>query len=198
MGPDGKIYLGRWGGDTSLSIIHNPNELGINCNFQIKGISRECIGGFGTPYIPGRSMWPNKLFIRGPKKICPDSTVEFTISDPCDHNPTQWSILDNGPVITSIRNDSINVQFYKPGKYRIRAAYETDCALKTDTFTIDVKKCECNSFIQWLEYDSLVCEGGNAKFIFNTNSSNVLINNIEVFSNLIELDSLVERHMFSN
>ncbi|MBK8243969.1 MAG: gliding motility-associated C-terminal domain-containing protein [Saprospiraceae bacterium] len=196
LGPDGKIYLGRWGGDTSLSIIHNPNELGINCNFQIKGISRECIGGFGTPYIPGRSMWPNKLFIRGPKKICPDSTVEFTISDPCDHNPTQWSILDNGPVITSIRNDSINVQFYKPGKYRIRAAYETDCALKTDTFTIDVKKCECNSFIQWLEYDSLVCEGGNAKFIFNTNSSNVLINNIEVFSNLIELDSLVKDTCF--
>lgn len=196
LGPDGKIYLGRWGGDTSLSIIHNPNELGINCNFQIKGISRECIGGFGTPYIPGRSMWPNKLFIRGPKKICPDSMVEFTISDPCDHNPTQWSILDTGPVITSIRNDSINVQFYKPGKYRIRAAYETDCALKTDTFTIEVKKCECNSFIQWLEYDSLVCEGGNAKFIFNTNSSNVLINNIEVFSNLIELDSLVKDTCF--
>ncbi|MFM9985054.1 MAG: T9SS type A sorting domain-containing protein [Flavobacteriales bacterium] len=38
LGPDGKIYIALYGAPY-LSVINNPNEAGINCNYTLNGLS---------------------------------------------------------------------------------------------------------------------------------------------------------------
>ncbi len=53
LGPDGKIYLARWG-QSALAVINNPNALGLACNFVdlAQSISPNT-SYYGLPNFPG-------------------------------------------------------------------------------------------------------------------------------------------------
>jgi hypothetical protein len=58
LGPDCKIYV-IGGGDTRYyHIIHNPDELGLACNFEQRGLVLPTPSGASIPYFPNYRLGP--------------------------------------------------------------------------------------------------------------------------------------------
>lgn len=189
LGRDGKIYMQFYFHDSMMHVIHHPNLRGTTCQFEYKGLNRQVRSDFGMPYIPGRSLWPDRLFIRGALDLCQDTIALFQLSDPCPHEPTIWSALD-GATIMAVQGDSASAYFAAPGDYRITAAYQTPCAYKTDTFHVSVRSCGCHQDINWSRIDTVVCSGETARFEFSSTASSISINGQSLSTQQFELAAL--------
>lgn len=94
LGPDGKIYVGDEGG--YLSVIHNPNNPSLSCNFQYHAIyleGRTCTGGLPTF---------NQSILRD---------YSFSATQFCYGEPTMFSILNTDGI------DSVLWHFHDPSGY---------------------------------------------------------------------------------
>jgi Secretion system C-terminal sorting domain len=52
LGPDDKIYMSHLNGTQSLHTIHDPNALGIDCNFEMRSVRLKTWNAFTMPYFP--------------------------------------------------------------------------------------------------------------------------------------------------
>jgi hypothetical protein len=94
LGPDCKIYI-IGGGDTRYyHIIHNPDELGLACNFEQRGLVLPTPSGASIPYFPNYRLGP----IDNPGLPC---TSLVAVSSPLDRqhpgvrvypNPTEGQL----------------------------------------------------------------------------------------------------------
>lgn len=52
LAPNGKIYMSCTNGCTYLHVIHNPNEKGLQCNFEQRGLRLPVNNAYEVPNIP--------------------------------------------------------------------------------------------------------------------------------------------------
>ena len=52
LAPNGKIYMTSTNGTNVLHVIHNPNEKGLDCNFENHGLQMPTYNGFIIPNFP--------------------------------------------------------------------------------------------------------------------------------------------------
>jgi hypothetical protein len=124
LGPDGKIYVSR--NTTSLSVINNPNVLGIGCNYTNLNISLDGRNSrFGLPNFASYYAPPSFIF---PDPIIDCNTVSFT-------SPTQFGecilpiyniIWDFGDGTTSNVQNPTHV-YLSPGTYTITLSLTGVC-----------------------------------------------------------------------
>jgi hypothetical protein len=173
---DGKIYLTNLY-KTFVSTINNPERKGLRANFEYKAID---LGPNQVPQgapSPARGlMWPFRTFIKGEYEVCKQSRHKYFISDPCSHEPVQWTILDSAQLKTAQGLDTVDVYFPRPGTYRIAAAYPVRCGFKSDTITIEVNECICNTKWKSTLKDTQLCYLGNITIPYQTNAQYVKIN----------------------
>jgi PKD domain len=58
LAPDGKIYLGTWGGCKNLHVIKHPERKGLACDFQQHGITLNTFHVGGLPNNPNYRLGP--------------------------------------------------------------------------------------------------------------------------------------------
>jgi hypothetical protein len=173
---DGKIYLTN-PNKTFVSTINNPEQKGLKANFEYKAID---LGpnqvAQGAPSPARGLMWPYRTFIKGEYEVCKQSRHKYFISDPCPHEPVQWTMVDSAQLRTVQGLDTVDVYFPRPGKYRIAAAYPVRCGFKSDTITVDVYDCSCKTLWKSTMKDTQVCYLANITIPYQTNAQYVKIN----------------------
>ncbi|MEP7197910.1 MAG: gliding motility-associated C-terminal domain-containing protein [Saprospiraceae bacterium] len=197
---DGKIY--HTTSTPYVSIIKNPERKGSKCNLDPFAMN---LGpnrvATGSPTPARGLMWPYRTFIKGEYEACPDSVFTYYISDPCKHDPPQWTMLDSAVLKTINGIDTVQIYFPKPGVYRIASAYPARCGYKSDTVSIEVVDCICNTVWKSNFTDTTVCANSNLNFKFTSNQEVVNINqkyynstDSIVFKNL-QSDVLLQIHL---
>jgi PKD repeat protein len=58
LAPDGKIYLGTWGGCRNLHVINHPEQKGLACDFRQHGIDLNTFHAGGLPNNPNYRLGP--------------------------------------------------------------------------------------------------------------------------------------------
>jgi hypothetical protein len=58
LGPDGKIYAACASGVKSFHVIHNPDEKGLNCDYQQHGVALPTYNAFSIPSFPNFRLGP--------------------------------------------------------------------------------------------------------------------------------------------
>jgi gliding motility-associated-like protein len=179
LGKDGKIYISS---DFSpLTVIHNPEKKGSACDIRFQsldlGHSRVAnIRTLGSPSPPRQLLWPYRAAIRGELESCADSVFQYYITDACPHEPVQWTMLDSAQLRTAQGLDTVDIYFPRLGTYRIAAAYPVRCGFKSDTITVDVFDCSCNTRWESTIKDTQLCYLGNITIPYQTNAQYVKIN----------------------
>jgi hypothetical protein len=65
-GPDGKIYVGNWGGlGKAMSVIDNPNVKGVGCNFCPKCLHFGNVGVNNPPCMPNYGLGKDSVLLVG-------------------------------------------------------------------------------------------------------------------------------------
>lgn len=135
LGPDGKIYVAR--NNTSLSVINNPNVVGVGCVYSNLSISlvgrssRMGLPNFASYYSPPQFILPNPVI------NC--NTVSFTSPTSLVNcfNPTVYTFLWNfGDGGTSIAQNPIYT-YLSPGTYIVNLQIIGTCSTITLTKTIN-------------------------------------------------------------
>ena len=117
LGPDGKIYSSRYLSQY-ISVINNPNDMGIACNFVDSGVF--LTGGmamFGLPnQIPRFDFAPVAIF-SADNHICPGTCTDFT-------NLSQfatsfiWDFQGANPAVSTDANPT-GICYNIPGQYDV-------------------------------------------------------------------------------
>lgn len=93
LGVDGKIYLARVG--DYLSVINNPNEAGINCNYIDSAIYLEGMKcSFGLPNFLDSYQYHNQLACTD---YVPEDIIIHNIFTPNSDNINDLFIIENLP-----------------------------------------------------------------------------------------------------
>jgi hypothetical protein len=137
-GPDGKIYIGNFGGlSKQMSRIDNPDVKGAGCNFCPRCLRLDSIAGVfsvGTPPcmpdygLGAKTCWPleSMQYAVGSEQLevypNPSSTV-FIIQNKHGKNKGLYNVL--GELIFSTKEDEINVRYFARGVYYIRCEGES-------------------------------------------------------------------------
>jgi len=117
IAPDQKIYL-TCEGTGSISVIDNPNALGLACNFQLNTIPLGGnICGIG---LPGKVLFcntiPNAAFI-APNHICPGTCTDF-VNNSTNATSYIWSFPGGSPAVSTDVNP-VNICYNTPGQYTV-------------------------------------------------------------------------------
>ena len=136
LGPDGKIYVAR--SNTSLSVINNPNTVGVGCGYSNLSISlvgrssRMGLPNFASYYAPPQFVLPN------PVVNC--TTASFTAptaSINCSNSIVYtylWNFGDGG---TSIAQNPIHT-YLSLGTYIVNLQIIGTCSTVTLTKSINI------------------------------------------------------------
>lgn len=146
LGPDDRIYITKFSiKETGLEVIEFPDWQGHRCNIYNDLDIMSGTTGLGAPNFPAGFLFPNRLYTRYPDTtICMDSIAPVWVTGPCDHHNTTWQLLDGGQ-LNLVHEDSVELQFNRPGTYRLVAQAESRCGLRYDTIELKVRDCECTS-----------------------------------------------------
>lgn len=157
--PDGKIYGTAPNSSNVLHIIHNPNEIGLDCNVEQHGFELPTMHGFRPPNLPHFRLWDipgspcDTLGIDMPTST--DEVVDNTPSFQVFPNPAHTNItikfeqqlsgelrLFNiaGQLVLSTRVDrsnqaQLNVQRFADGLY-LASFYDDDGLVSWQKFLI--------------------------------------------------------------
>jgi PKD repeat protein len=119
IGPDQKIYITTQSLD-KLSVIDNPNDLGLACNFQIQVVSLGGnISGIGLPgkiLLPINNTFPNASFFT-PNHICPGTCTDFT-NYSTNATSFTWNFQGGSPSVSTEMNP-VNICYSTPGQYDV-------------------------------------------------------------------------------
>jgi PKD repeat protein len=136
LGPDGKIYVAR--NNTSLSVINNPNVVGVGCGYSNLSIplagrsSRMGLPNFASYYAPPQFILPN------PVVNC--NTVSFTaptLPTNCFNSPVYTFLWNFGDGNTSVTQNPTHI-YLSPGIYVVSLQIIGTCSTITLTKTINI------------------------------------------------------------
>jgi hypothetical protein len=137
-GPDGKIYVAR--NNTSLSVINNPNVVGLGCNYSDLSVplagrsSRMGLPNFASFYVQPQFTLPN------PTIVC--NTVNFSLpiaqSTGCLTQNTQYTYLWNfGDGQTSTEQNPTHI-YLLSGAYNVSVTITGPCTSTTINKVVNV------------------------------------------------------------
>jgi len=140
IGPDMKIYVSPEG-LLSLSVIDDPNMMGVACNFLSNVVP---LGGnscaIGLPaqvLLPLCNAVPNAIF-NAPNHICPGTCTNF-INNSTNATSYIWSFPGGSPSV-STDQDPANICYITPGQYDVSLiatnANGSDTLLLTNFITV--------------------------------------------------------------
>jgi len=119
IAPDQKMYV-TCEGTPSISVINNPNALGLACNFQLNVVP---LGGnttgIGLPekvLLPLCNVPPNAAFI-APNHICPGTCTDF-VNNSTNATSFIWSFPGGSPPVSTDMNP-VNICYNTPGQYDV-------------------------------------------------------------------------------
>lgn len=144
LGPDGKLYKAEYS-FYALSVINNPNQLGIACNFQSQSISLlgECQFGL-----------PNFIDANGSGSI-------INISNAVQCNTFTADTLNAGPGFTSYQwstgASTQTIAINSPGTYWVTVGNSTGCTI-TDT----IKAYTINPSSVHILRDTTICSSSGS------------------------------------
>ena len=119
IAPDQKMYV-NCEGTPSISVIDNPNALGLACNFQLNAVplgGNSC--GIGLPervLQPLCSVLPNATFF-APNHICPGTCTDF-INTSTNATSYLWSFPGGSPAVSTDMNPT-SICYNIPGQYDV-------------------------------------------------------------------------------
>jgi PKD domain/Secretion system C-terminal sorting domain len=134
LAPDGKIYIGSWATTFNLHVIHEPDSLGMACNFIQRDFSVESDITNGNLLFQGLPSHPNyaigtasgspcdTILLSQPTAVLycyPDSLNAFTFHfyDISPNNPDSW-LWDFGDDSTSVEKNPVHF-FPGNGTYEV-------------------------------------------------------------------------------
>ena len=132
LGPDSKIYLAIYN-QTKLSVINNPDVLGLGCNFQLNAIDlagKICKGG-----LPSF----NQSFFFNPtiqfENVCVGQNTNLTFNTNQTVLSAQWNFGDGTPIQNSILG---NHTYSNPGQYPVSVTVVTPLGSGSSTRNITI------------------------------------------------------------
>lgn len=163
LGPDGKIYMAIVA-HPSLSIVNNPNESGIACNY-IRDQFPLVAGTFPMYGLPDF----NQSYFKGSFSYdvsCTTNEVNFYYTKPTDASFLQWDFGDplSGTNNTAAIDSPLHV-FSSPGTYTVRLIVGLSCRNDTMVKTVKVDPLFVN-----LGADTTICN--DSLFLLNPQSGN--------------------------
>ncbi len=167
LGPDCKLYLANSSGN-SLSVINNPDEPGILCNYQSEGVLfyPEEFSGTG-PSLGLPAFNDAKLYRQCMGEIASDNLI--LVSDTCRNDSTRFELLltDNitdlewnfGDPQSGLNNNSTLLNpkhvFNNPGLYTVTVSYSIDCIDFEVTRQVNILPVV--SYITQFDFPELLC-----------------------------------------
>ncbi len=174
-GPDNKIYVARYF-QSYLSVINDPDVLGIGCNFQTNGPSL-LTGSIPSPIstngLPNSVLSPVFRINPGKQSSCIGETVTFSISQPAGQFDTVfWEFGDGN---TSDQNNPSHA-YQQAGSYLVKLTTHKPGVIKTAQSTILVSANPQAS----QPADMVLCdEVGNGIALFSLATQNSVIVGIQ-------------------
>ena len=110
LAPDGKIYIASWGA-TFLSVINNPNIIGVGCDFNQFGPDLTLGGTHIASSMAGLPSFYSSIFISNNidvNNVCLGDTAFFNASNTLVDS-LQW---DFGDINSGINNNSTDTNAY--------------------------------------------------------------------------------------
>ncbi|MCF8370942.1 MAG: T9SS type A sorting domain-containing protein [Bacteroidales bacterium] len=168
LGPDQKIYCTtncQYGDEFDINVIHNPNQVGSGCNWDLYGVE-DWAGYFGggpvagfpdffVPYLDKNILFENKCY--------GDTTLIYTLTNTA-MDSIRWEFTDPQIGLVSVLDqDSVYHIFTQPGSYEISLKRYRNGNLDELKKMIYIKpSVEIN-----LPVDSVLCEGQEIILPFN-------------------------------
>ncbi len=133
-GPDGKIYVARYG--NTIGAIEDPNEEGLACNYTHNAVSL----GTGTS-TDGLPNFFEHIFNQSPEESpCLAPEADFTTKDTtiCEGacisffdmskwGPTRWEwSFEGSNTVASTDRNPMNICYGRPGVYKVRLVVSKD------------------------------------------------------------------------
>ncbi|TQM40946.1 gliding motility-associated-like protein [Flavobacterium branchiophilum] len=123
MGPDKKIYLADYLSN-KLSVINNPNVVGLGCNFQFDVVDLGAgVCRLGLPSFPA-SFFNSAFTVQN---LCLGDTTQFILNTPQVANSVLWDFGDN----TTSTSLSPTHQYTAEGNYTVTVTITTNNGIET-------------------------------------------------------------------
>lgn len=178
LAPDGKIYVSmRYTGgtpniDLTLSVIENPNKLGLDARYRKNTLNLKRQYRFiNYNYIRSSSFPLINKGIVVQKKSCVDQPVNFGLLF-TNIDSVKW---DFGDVASGENNYSVAPRpqhlYPGPGEYRVKATIFKRCLTDTATTTITVQENKAVHVPASIK-DTVVCIGEELKLNATVNTAN--------------------------
>lgn len=150
LAPNGKIYL-TINGAEYLGVINNPNDTGVNCNFQLRGLPTPgYVGALGLPQdVPNfvdTSIF-NRNYSISASDSCFGALTQFELSGNISNiNRIVWHFGDlKSGNLNSAQGISPRHRFTAPGTYTVEVTIVSDCGARAlSPFTFVVVRCQNN------------------------------------------------------
>ena len=139
--PFGRVMILQQGRDEILALIEKPNEYGPDIRYIKPFFKMSYRTNLGLPTLPTSLYYPEKRFIRGPKRVCAsDTTLRYYFHNSCSFALTRWE--HRGPnAWTALSNDTVLLNPIHPGADTLLLFTETACRRWTDTLILEVRDC---------------------------------------------------------
>lgn len=141
-GPDGKIYACQTG-QTFLSVIHNPNTLGLGCNLQSNAVNLNGkVCRLGLPTIVQPFLEPPVIAVT-PTVMCEGNSSTFTYNgfDVSVLDSVKWVFGDPASGALNVSHAITDAHFYaSSGTYNVQFIRFLNCFTDTLTQAITVYK----------------------------------------------------------
>ena len=159
-----------------LDIIHEPNNIGNACNFEIDGVflgDPSVIIKFpNLPTYPANAFSPGKPYISGSVHNCIEKR-HCTIlchGRECTGTEYEWEVLDSNLYVVSTNKDTVWVNSNTPGQYRIIVHKFAPCRTLTDTLTVHFQYCCTDSISTAIITSDTLLSVGDSVFLDNVST----------------------------
>jgi len=195
LAKDGKIYMAFSPEITPpyyLDVIHNPNAKGDLSDFRFNDYQLPDDRPFiGLPNFPARVYRQEYPEIEGPDSlnICTDSILTYYSFGRCSFEDYSWELIGKNTLLQTT-GDTIQVTFHTKSIDTLLLTRTTACGEYTDRLPITIGDCnfECHLAFDWIEIDTLICEGESPTLHYSSNSEELYVNNILQNKNNTRID----------
>ncbi len=197
LGKDGKIYNANNStpfndSPHKLHVINSPNLKGGQANFQLESFNINNGPFFvGLPNFPARVYRQEYPEIEGPDSIniCIDSIVTYYSFGRCSVEDYTWELIGENTLLQTT-GDTVQVAFHTKSIDTLLLTRTTACGEYTDRLPIIIDDCNfvCDLAFDWIEVDTLICEGESPTLHYSHNSNELYVNNILQNKNNTRID----------